>query len=324
MASLGIVLTACGGGGGGGGSSGFPIGLVAPAPAPATAAATPAPAPAPASAPAPAAAPASAATAIQPAAVGTGACAATDIPSGARALGYTKNVINTCPTAAQVSLDGKGKFPLYDGHWWSNNRAAPGAYGTTGNALIIRRGAGVATVSPLDGTGALPLLPGSAGFYVEFDVRLSGNDPDYFPAVWVMPIEHNGKQDDRYPGDPAGFERWMELDVDEGGYAPGWLGTVHSWTGAWPNYSSNRNPHQVLGPAVLDRSKTHNFAAAFDPKTLKVTWWLDGQYINEAGAPFVPEVARKQNFYLLLDAQTHGQNKPYEMIVERFRAFVPN
>ncbi len=309
-ASFALALTACGGGGGGGGGSGFPVGLGAPAPAAAPA-------------PAPAAAPAAAVPASEPAPAVADACAATDIPSGARALGYTRKVINTCPTAAQISLDGKGKVALYDGNWWSNNRAAPGTYSTNAqNKLSMRLGGGVTTVSPLDGSGALPLLAGSAGFYVEFDAYISGNDSDHWPALWVMPIEHNGKQDDAYAGDPAGFERWMELDVDEGGYTPGWLGTVHSWSGIWPNYSSNRNPYQVLGPA-LDRTKPHNFAAAFDPKTLKVTWWLDGQYINEAGAPFVPEVARRQNFYLLLGAQSHGKNLPYQMVVERFRAFVP-
>ncbi len=285
-----------------------PAAISAPPAAPATVSAPPA---APATVSAPPAAPAVASR-----------CAATDIPSGARALGFTRQVINTCPTAAQISLDGKGKFALYDGMWWSKDRAPSGTYGTDTGALTMRQGGGVTTISPLDGSGALPLLAGSAGFYVEFDVRLSGNDADHWPALWVMPIEHNGKHDDVYAGDPPNFERWMELDVDEGGAAPGWLGTVHSWSGVWPNYTRVRNPYQVLGP-TLDRTQSHNFAAAFDPKLLKVTWWLDGQYINEAGAPFVPDVARKQNFYLLMNAQTYGKNVPYQMVVERFRAFAP-
>jgi hypothetical protein len=190
--------------------------------------------------------------------------------------------------------------------------------------LIVGFDGALTTVSPNGNKpGALPTLAGSSGFYVEFDAYVTANNRDHWPALWLMPREHNGVPEDAYPGDAPGFERWMELDVDEGGFTPGWLGTVHSWTGSWPNIKSERNPYAVLGPNPLDRTKPHVFAAAFEPKTLKVTWWLDGQRINDAGPPFVPEVARKQNFYLILSTQSHGKNLPYDMVVRRFRAFVP-
>jgi hypothetical protein len=43
--------------------------------------------------------------------------------------------------------------------------------------------------------------------------------------------------------DSPGFERWMELDVDEGGFGPGLLGTVHSWSGIAPNYTNISGPN---------------------------------------------------------------------------------
>ena len=249
-------------------------------------------------------------------------CAERDVPEGARVLGLTRKVINLCPKVADIAPDdAPGKFKLWDGHWWDNNRSPRSTYSDGPDGLVMKPGGGLTSISPKDSSGTLPKLRGSHAFYVEFSTYQSGNDPDHWPAVWLLPIEHNGKQDDRYPGDPDGFERWMELDVDEGGFTPGMLGTVHSWTGVYPDYKTERNPYQELGPK-LDRTVPHTFAASYDPKTLKVVWYLDGKVFNEATAPFVPEVARKQNYYILLNNQTHGKNVPYEMTVRRVRAFV--
>lgn len=143
--------------------------------------------------------------------------------------------------------------------------------------------------------GKLPLLPGTNGFYVEFDVRLSDNDPDHFPAVWLMPAEHNGAQLDHYAGDAAGFERWMELDIDEGGFGPGLTGTVHNWTGVYPDYQHVQNPSNVSSVAI-DRSQKHTFGAGFDPVKQTVTWWLDGVRQMAAGPPHVPAIAARQHF----------------------------
>ena len=42
-----------------------------------------------------------------------------------------------------------------------------------------------------------------------------------------------------------------------------------------------------------------------------------------ATAPYVPDLAAKQRFYLILSAQSHGKNKDYLMFVSAVRAFVP-
>jgi hypothetical protein len=170
--------------------------------------------------------------------------------------------------------------------------------------------------------GQLPLLPGSKGFYVEFSVRLSDNDPDHWPAVWLMPVEHNGMKQDHYAGDPEGFERWMELDVDEGGFGPGLAGACHSWRGTYPRYHSLHNGNNVSS-VPIDRSKQHTFGASYDPIGQKVTWWVDGEKQMQTASPHVPAVASKQRFYLILSAQSHGKQKPYLMFVSGVRAFVP-
>ena len=74
----------------------------------------------------------------------------------------------------------------------------------TQNGVLGLRMDGDLVSTPRDfSAGRLPLLSGLDGFYVEFDIRLSVNDPDHWPAVWLMPAEHDGKRD-HYDGD-GGF-----------------------------------------------------------------------------------------------------------------------
>ena len=196
-------------------------------------------------------------------------------------------------------------------------------YSTKDGVLVLSLGGDLVSTPRDFSAGKLPLLPGADGFYVEFDVRLSDNDPDYFPAVWLMPAEHNGKQEDHYAGDPPGYERWMELDIDEGGFGPGLTGTVHSWSGIWEQgYHNVQNPNNV-SVVPIDRSKTHTYGASYDPLHQSVSWWVDGAEQMSAGPPHVPAIATKQRFYLIISAQSHGKQRPYSMFVSGVRAYVP-
>jgi hypothetical protein len=244
------------------------------------------------------------------------------VPRGAADLGYTKRVINERPVAADIAPGPNGKFKWFSGQWWAPQRPSLKRYSTQKGELALTLG-GELVSTPIDFTaGALPLLSGADGFYVEFDVRLSDNDADHFPAVWLMPAEHNSKMEDQYPGDPANYQRWMELDIDEGGFGPGMTGTVHSHEGIFPKVTQVQNPNNVC-PAPLDRAKKHTFGSSYDPVKQTVTWWLDGVRQMSAGAPFVPAVAAKQHFYLIISAQSHGKKKPYTMFVSGVRAWVP-
>ena len=242
-----------------------------------------------------------------------------NVPPGAAALGYTKCAINEVPTAADIAPGKNGNYKWFSGQWYSQKVPSLDHY-VTRNGMLALSLDGDLVSTPRDfSTGRLPLLAGEDGFYVEFDVRLSDNDPDHWPAVWLMPAEHDGKRD-HYAPDPAGYERFMELDVDEGGFGPGLTGTVHSTEGVWPKWKHIQNPNNVSSKA-LDRSQRHTFGASYDPVHQTVAWWMDGQLQMTAGVPYVPAIAARQHFYLILSAQSHGAKKPYFMFVSGVRTY---
>ncbi len=243
------------------------------------------------------------------------------IPPGAATIGYVKCILNEKPVAADIAPGRTGDYKWFSGEWYAKPPSMD-HYSTQEGALAISLGGDLVSAPQDFSPSELPLLPGAFGFYVEFDVRLSSNDPDHWPAVWLMPAEHNGKQQDHHTGDPKGYERWMELDVDEGGFGPGLTGTVHNWSGIYPQYKNLQNPNNVSSIA-LDRTKTHTFGASYDPKTSTVTWWVDGKKMMSAGKPYVPAIASKQSFYLILSTQSHGKENPYVMYVSGVRAYVP-
>jgi hypothetical protein len=257
-----------------------------------------------------------------------GAGPAPTVPPGAGKLGCTKCIINERPTAADVVPGKDGAYKWFSGQWYAKPPSLD-HYSTEDGVLVLKQGGDLVSTPRDFSAGKLPLLPGADGFYVEFEVRLSGQDPDYFPAVWLMPAEHSGKQQDQYrelfPNDPPGYERWMEFDIDEGGFGPGLTGTVHNWYGIWGKdggYKHQQNPNNV-SKLALDRSGKHIFGGSYDPAKRQVTWWVDGVEQMSAAAPYVPEVAARQHYYLILSAQSHGKDKPYRMYISGVRAFVP-
>ncbi|QAU48748.1 hypothetical protein [Bradyrhizobium guangzhouense] len=252
------------------------------------------------------------------------ACDDGPMPIGAAELQYTKVAFDFCPHTSDIALDGKGATArLYNETWWDKAIPAPSLYSeSTDGSLAISLGGVLASVPRAMVGGSLPLLSGDRGFFVEFETSLSDNDPDHFSAVWLMPIEHNQRQEDSYPPDPRGFERWIEIDVDESGFAPGPMGTTLSWSGIWPKYERVRsNPN--LYNEKIDRTVRHRFAAGFNPEKLTVTFWYDDKIQYVASGPSVPEIARKQNFYIILDATTHKLGHPYTLYIHRIRAYVP-
>jgi hypothetical protein len=136
-----------------------------------------------------------------------------------------------------------------------------------------------------------------------------------------MPIEHNLRQEDHYPMDPPGFERWFELDVDEGGFGPGLHGTAISWQGIWPQYKKIQN-RTTNSAEPLDRLQPHVFGVSYNAKTLTATWWVDGEAQLSAGSPEIPDIARQQHFYLIVSAQTRKDEIPYTLYLYGMRAFV--
>lgn len=246
--------------------------------------------------------------------------AARKVPPGAKALGYTKCVIDERPVAEDVTAERTGEHKWFSGQYWMQQPTLDHYQNARGKLAISVNGCVVSNSRDMK-SAKIPYLPGADGFYVEFDVQLSDDHKDHFPALFLMPREHCWSKEDHYPGDPEGFERWMELDVDEGGFGPGVNGTVFSSSGIHPDYKNVGNPNRTSNVPV-QRTKMNTFGAAYDPKRPAVSWWLNGKFLMEAGEPYVPEVAKKQNFYLIIGAQTFGKGVPYTMYLGGVRAFV--
>jgi hypothetical protein len=245
-------------------------------------------------------------------------------PKGAITLNYTQVAFDICPRLSDISADEMDqKAKLYNGVWWDNTLPDRSHYSDNpGGSLSISYGGTLTTVPRTMVPGHLPLLAGDRGFFVEFEVSLSDDHGDHFPAVWLMPIEHNQRQEDSYPPDQHGFERWLELDVDEAGFAPGPMGTAIAWSGVWPNYQRIRSDPNLYNEKI-NRTQRHRFAAGFDSQNLKITFWYDDKIQYVASGPSVPDIARRQHFYVIMNAASHKLGLPYAMNVYRVRAFVP-
>lgn len=249
--------------------------------------------------------------------------AAGAVPPGAAALGYTRQVIYLTPTTDDISYDSTVKN-LYSGDWYDPVKP-PSTYFMTGGVLTMNLHGVLTTESRKSQPGALPLLLGSKGFYVEFAVKLSGNDTDHFPAVWVMPQEHDVSQSDRQAGDPPHYERWLELDVNEGGLGTNlggaYRGAVIDWWGIYPHYERkvfnniNRNP--------IDMTVEHILGASYDPAGQQVTWWLDGVKMGSQSTASFPAVVNSYHYYLIMNAASRGANIPYQMQVRYLAAWTP-
>lgn len=249
----------------------------------------------------------------------TASAALADLPPGAIDIGCNRTLIDERPIASDVSKNGTGIAKLYDGDWWAKSPYTTRYVRTEAGTLAIDLGGSVASTSRKSQPGSLALLPGDKNFYIEFEARISDNDRDHWPALWLMPIEHNAKQSDRHPSDPEGFERFLEIDVDEGGFAEATHGVAISWSGIWPKYQrqiSNDSDRNFS----LDRTKNHTFGVGYNASNRTIQWWLDGKKQQFSNSRFIPTVAAKHNYYLIMSAQTHGLEKPYTLYISRILA----
>jgi hypothetical protein len=109
----------------------------------------------------------------------------------------------------------------------SGGPSSTAAIASTMNALNSQSVAG--------NQGFLPYLSASQGFCVEEAVTHSLSNPDNWAAFFVEPQEHNTLQNDHLGTDPTGYERWLELDVNENGLGTNqggaYRGNAISWEG---------------------------------------------------------------------------------------------
>jgi hypothetical protein len=189
--------------------------------------------------------------------------------------------------------------------------------------LALSLGGLVATQRLNSTEGELPYLLAGKGFYVEFAVTLSSNDADHWPAVWLLPQEHNLALSDHLASDPAGYERWMEIDCDEGGFYSGSLHTLIDWQGIYPHYTSTPWNNYGEAPTGIDRTVEHIFGVSYDPVGQVVQYWLDGAKAFAHSTSTISTIINTYHYYLIMNAASHGANTAYEMKIRYASAWIP-
>jgi hypothetical protein len=258
------------------------------------------------------------------------------VPLGAQERGYTNKVIDIVPSVSDIApVNNADGYALHDVVYYETRPANPSAFFDGTGGLILPMGHGVLTQKQNSTQGALPYLSGAAGFYAEFEASLSDSHQDHWPALWMMPWEHNLAQTDTYPPDQPGYERWVEIDVYEGGFgsATGQLCSVIDWQGAWAatgGYFRDPPANTIPGNSTVnnysdqgnfDPTQVHRYGVSYSPNegaTGVLRWYRDDVLIFTADAPVI---ARQQHFYMIAGSQTHGASVPYHMILKRLRAY---
>ncbi len=256
---------------------------------------------------------------------GTGlaqAATCTNLPAGAEALGYTTQLFYDQPQLSEVSTtdeDSTSKwYPGSFSHNTAQNLETRDHLSTVNSDLAISLGGGVSSETHTSKAGKLPLLTGSKGFYVEFGMRMSSNDSDHFSGLYLDTVEHNIAKDDHLSSDPAGFERWSEIDVSEAGYGPGSLATFIEWAGKYPLYSRhivNSYGHDE----ALDFTQVHRYGMSYDPVKNVLQWYIDDKPTWKTTP--TNSVIKNFHYYLVMEASSHGANKPYQMFISYVAAY---
>jgi hypothetical protein len=244
------------------------------------------------------------------------------LPVGASALGYTTQVFYDVPTLAEVSsTDTDATSKWYPGSYTSSvstNLATRNLLSTQNSVLAIGLDSGVSSETRVSTAGGLPFLSGAQGFYVEFAMNLSSNDSDHFTGLYLETAEHNLAKADHLSSDPAGYERWTEIDVSEAGYGPGSLATLINWQGIYPHYTSqvtNNYGHD----AALDWTTEHRYGLSYDPTTNVLQWYIDDVPTWKETA--TNSVIKNFHYYLVMEASSHGSHIPYDMYIHYVRAY---
>jgi hypothetical protein len=235
------------------------------------------------------------------------------LPDGAVALGYYNQLFYDQPTLADVSTS----MTATTSKWYSLPTNVS-QVSIQGSELAIGLGGGVWSQAHRGKEGALPYLTGAQGFYVEFAMHLSSNNNDHFEGLYLQTAEHTMGLD-HLSTDPAGYERWTEIDVSESGYAPGSLATVINYYGISPNYSRTLLNDWGLIQTPIDYTKEHIYGVSYDPATNALQYYIDNVPTWKATLP--GSVIKNYHYYLVMEASSHGAQTPYDMYIRYVAAY---
>jgi hypothetical protein len=246
-----------------------------------------------------------------------------NLPAGAAALGYNTLVFYDQPQLSEISETDTGSsskwYPGSVGYSISSNLERRENISNSNGELALGLDSGVSSETQSSEQGLIPWLSGAKGFYVEFAMHMSDNDTDHFIGLYLQTAEHDLTKSDHLPGDPAGFERWTELDVSETGYGGGSMETLHDWSGTYPNYVT-RSYHNYGYEKPLDFTVEHRYGMSYDPASNTVQWYIDdlpSWKSTEADAA----VMQRFHYYIVMEANSHGGNKPYNMYIRYVKAY---
>jgi hypothetical protein len=248
----------------------------------------------------------------------------TNLPVGATALGYTSQVFYDQPTLTDVSAtDADATSKWYPGSFSapvSQNMLERELLSTVDSELAVGLGAGLTSETHTSKQGALPFVSGAQGFYVEFAMHLSTNNSDHFSGLYLQTVEHNLAKSDHISTDPAGYERWTEIDVSEGGYGTGSQASLVNWEGIFPHYTrALTNSWGTSHDAVFDWTKVHRYGVSYDPIKNVLQWYIDD--VPTFKATPIASVMKAFHYYLVMGAGSHGSHTPYDMYVSYVTAY---
>ena len=124
---------------------------------------------------------------------------------------------------------------------------------------------------------------------------------------------------DHLSTDPAGFQRWTEIDVTESGYGPGSLATVINYWGIAPNYSRRVWNDWGYIQSPFDYTKEHIYGVSYDPATNVLQWYID----NVPTFRMAPtnSVIKDYHYYLVMESSSHRSHTPYDTIIRYVAAY---
>ena len=243
-----------------------------------------------------------------------------DVPNGAAAYGFTKPVIlDEHLTPDDVSMDPKNQDlskKWFNGWWWEAKNPPPAdRYSVTDGVLTMRSTSHIMSAPHKYGQkGAHPFLPGKDGFYIECTMEYSINGQNQ-GGFWLMPTA-------KLNGGPRPKDfHFMELDVDEVQFGPGLSATVHNLGFELSDFHL-QNWNNVR-PEALKRDVPVAYGAAYDPKSNTVSWWLNGVFQSMTRAPYVPQVLKQLEHFLLIQANACYKGQDYTCKIHSVKAYVP-
>ena len=243
-----------------------------------------------------------------------------DVPNGAAAYGFTKAaILETRLAPDDISMDIKHpdlSKKWFNGWWWETKNCPPPEKYTLEDGVLSMRCTSHFMSAPYryGQNGALPNLPGKDGFYIECTMEYSSNEQNR-GGFWLMPTAKlNG-------GPRSPNFHFMELDVDEVAFGPGLSGSVHNMGFVMGDFHI-QNWNNVR-PESLRRDVPVAYGAAYDPKSCTVTWWLNGKYQMMTKAPYVPQVLKQLDHFLLVQANASRKGQDYTCKIHSVKAYVP-